>query len=98
MAPRPDSFSKRAQSRPIGGYAPLIAHLARSLDPARVDLRLQTVAQRVTRDARGVRITYRANDREADLHARRAVACVPHGVLAPSLQLRARRRRGPGRL
>lgn len=76
-----DASADGAQSRPIGGYAPLVAHLARSLDPARVDLQRETVATHIAWDARGVRVAARAHGRDRFFHARRAVVCVPHGVL-----------------
>lgn len=77
-----DASAKGAQSRPIGGYAPLVAHLSRALDPARCELRLQTIVTAIERDARGVRVVARARDREHIFRARRAIVCVPHGVLA----------------
>jgi predicted NAD/FAD-dependent oxidoreductase len=77
-----DASADGAQSRPLVGYAPLVAHLARSLDPARVDLRLRAIVTQVARDARGVQIRARSPRGEVSFHARRALVTVPHGVLA----------------
>jgi monoamine oxidase len=78
-----DASADGAQSRVLGGYAPLIAHLARTLDPSRVDLRLETVATRIAWDD-GVRVDVRARGRDASVGARRALVTVPHGVLSAS--------------
>jgi monoamine oxidase len=79
-----DASADGAQSRVLGGYAPLIAHLARTLDPVRVDVRLETVAKRIAWDSDGVRVDVRAHGRDASFTARRALVTVPHGVLAAS--------------
>jgi len=76
-----DASAEGAQSRPLGGYAPLVAHLGRSLDPARVDLQLETVVTRVVREAQSVRVDARAHNRDVAYRARRAIVTVPHGVL-----------------
>jgi monoamine oxidase len=78
-----DASAEGAQSRPLGGYAPLVAHLARSLDPGRVRLRLSTVVSRVVRDARGATAHARGPDgAEIVIDAASAIVTVPHGVLA----------------
>jgi monoamine oxidase len=69
------------QSRPLGGYAPLVAHLARSLDPRRVDVRFGAVATRVALEERGVRVEVRERGREHAFRARVALVTVSHGVL-----------------
>jgi monoamine oxidase len=76
-----DASADGEQSRPVGGYAPLVAHLARALDPARVDLRLRTVVCRVECDAHGVRISAATGGRDQIIAARHALVTVPHGVL-----------------
>jgi monoamine oxidase len=76
-----DASAEGAQSRPLGGYAPLVAHLARSLDPERVDVRFGAVVTRVARHARGVRVEARAHGHDELFLARRALVTVPHGVL-----------------
>jgi monoamine oxidase len=77
-----DASADGAQSRVLGGYAPLIAHLARTLDPVRVDVRLQTIVTRIAWDNRGVRVDATSRGRETTFEARRALLTVPHGVLA----------------
>ncbi len=70
-----------AQSRPLGGYAPLVAHLARTLEPERVELSLATVVTQIRRDATGVQIAARSGQRDIRLHASRVIVTVPLGVL-----------------
>jgi monoamine oxidase len=76
-----DAAAGGAQSRPLGGYAPLVAHLVRTRDPARVHVRYETVATRVARDANGVTVDARARGADVRIRARRAIVTVPIGVL-----------------
>jgi monoamine oxidase len=80
-----DASADGTQSRPAGGYAPVVAHLARSLDAARVALRLQTVVRTIARGRSGITLDASENGRDFSLRARYAIVTVPHGVLlAPS--------------
>jgi monoamine oxidase len=77
-----DASAEGAQSRPLGGYAPLVAHLARCLDPGRVRVHLSTAVTRVARDANGVTVHARGPDGAAiALRAASAIVAVSHGVL-----------------
>ncbi len=76
-----DASGEGAQSRPLGGYAPLVAHLGRSLEAERVDLRLEAVARRVAYGPNGVRVDARVRGKEAAFRARYALVTVAHGVL-----------------
>ena len=71
-----------AQSRPLGGYAPLVKHLARTLDPQRVQLRTAAVVHAVAREADAVAVDVRRRGRAQRLRARRAIVTVSLGVLA----------------
>jgi monoamine oxidase len=75
-----DASADGAQARPIGGYARLVAHLARSLG-SRVDVRANSVAMRVSRDAEGVTVAVRSGSQTHSLRARYAIVTVPVGVL-----------------
>ncbi len=77
-----DASADGAQSRPVGGYAPLVAHLARTLDA--VDIRFGAIVTTVARDRNGVRVDARILGRDVTIRARRAIVTVPHGVLAAS--------------
>jgi monoamine oxidase len=77
-----DASADGAQSRVLGGYAPLVAHLVRALDPVRVDVRLQTIVTRIVWDSRGIRVDASTRGRAATFTARRALVTAPHGVLA----------------
>jgi len=76
-----DASAEGAQSRPAGGYGPLVAHLGRSLDPARVRLVARTVATRVVRDASGVTVHAQGPLGATAFRARRALVTIPAGVL-----------------
>jgi monoamine oxidase len=76
-----DASAEGAQSRPLGGYAPLVAHLARGLDPVLVDVRFGAVATRVAWAADGARVDAIVRGREKSFAARRCLIAVPHGVL-----------------
>lgn len=81
-----DAAAGGAQSRPLGGYRPLVAHLARSLDAEHVSLSLQTVVDRVTCDEHGVSVFARGVRGRLEIRARRALVTVPIGVLQASAQ------------
>ena len=76
-----DAAAGGAQSRPIGGYGPLVAHLVRSFDPERVVVALQTVVERIDYDERGVSILAKGVRGRFEIRARRALVTVPIGVL-----------------
>ena len=77
-----DASAEGGQSRPLGGYGRLVAHLGRSLDAERVDLRLAAVATQVAYGADGVRVRARVRGADSTFRARYALVTVPHGVLA----------------
>ena len=76
-----DASADGSQSRPLGGYGPLVAHLARSLGRDRVTLRCATRARRIVRDPGGVTIDAIERGLPRSFRARRAIVAVPHGVL-----------------
>ncbi len=72
-------------SRPRGGYGALIDYMARALDPALVDLRLDSVVKAVRWRAGGVEIEVEERGMPRLYRARRAIVTLPLGVLqAPS--------------
>jgi monoamine oxidase len=80
-----DASADGSQSRPLGGYGPLVAHLLATLDRSHVVLRFGIVAERIARAASGVSVDARVRDGEAvTLRAKRVVVTVPIGVLQAS--------------
>jgi monoamine oxidase len=75
-----DAAAGGAQSRPIGGYGPLVAHLARSLE-AGASLAMRTVVERISMDEHGVSVFGRGLRGSVTVRARRALVTVPIGVL-----------------
>ncbi len=74
-----------ASSRPRGGYGALIAHMARKLDRAKVELRLESVARVIRWSAAGVEIDVERRGAMRRHRARKAIITLPLGVLqAPS--------------
>lgn len=71
-----------AQSRPLGGYAALVDHLARTLDPQRVQLRTAAVVHDIARQADAVVVGLQRNGGAQRVRARRAIVTVSLGVLA----------------
>jgi monoamine oxidase len=76
-----DASAEGAQSRPLGGYTALAAHLEAALDGEGVELRLGTVVKHVAREKNSVRVVARAGEGEFSFRARHALVTVPHGVL-----------------
>jgi monoamine oxidase len=76
-----DASAEGAQSRPVRGYAPLIAHLARGLDPARCRIRLRSVVRAIRRDGGGVTVEGEDAGGAFAWRARRTIVTVPLGVL-----------------
>jgi hypothetical protein len=79
-----------AQSRPSGGYAPLIAHLRRSLNPDRVDVRYDAVVTTIARNGGAVRISDRIRGHALTVCARRALVTVPKASSPPMRRSTAR--------
>jgi monoamine oxidase len=76
-----DTAAHSAVGRPRGGYATLIGHMARRLDPGRVELRLGC-AVRAVRWGRGrVEVDVELDGRAETHGARAAVITLPLGVL-----------------
>lgn len=67
--------------RPRGGYAALIDHVVRTLDPARVELRLESVVRAVRWSREGVEIEVDRRGVVQRHRARSAVITLPLGVL-----------------
>jgi monoamine oxidase len=76
-----DAAAGGAQSRPLGGYGPLVAHLARSLNPVRVDVHLNTIAAQVAWEPSRVRVTAMSRHAQSAFVGRRVIVSVPHGVV-----------------
>jgi monoamine oxidase len=76
-----DASAQGVQARPAGGYRALVAHLGRSLDPARVRLLARTVVTSVARDASGVTVHADGPLGSTAFRARRVLVTVPAGVL-----------------
>lgn len=76
-----DTAAQSAVGRPRGGYATLIDHMTRALDPTRVELRLGC-AVRAVRWRRGrVEVDVERDGRAETCRARAAVITLPLGVL-----------------
>jgi monoamine oxidase len=73
--------SLAGQYRPLGGYGGLMGHLARSLDPARSRLMLDTAVEAVDWGGEAVRITARGGARPITLSAHRALVTLPVSIL-----------------
>lgn len=69
------------QSRPIGGYAPLLTHLQRALVPNRVQVRLGGRAERVEWGGPLVRVYARSAEGAFTIEAARAVIALPLSML-----------------
>ena len=76
-----DASAESAQSRPLGGYGPLVTHLVRTLHPERSRLLTATVARTVHYGGRGVRIDAATSAGFETYTAQRAIVTLPLGVL-----------------
>ena len=74
--------STRQQSRPIGGYGPLLAALSGSLDPARVQTIVGAVVEAVECEGNPVRVRAHLGSEALDVAARAVIVTLPVGVLA----------------
>lgn len=68
-------------SRPRGGYGALVDHMVRKLDPARVELRLESVVRAVRWSDEGVEIEVERRGEMRRHRARKAIVTLPLGVL-----------------
>jgi len=68
-------------SRPRGGYGALIDYMVRTLDRARVELRLGSVVRAVRWGERGVEIEAEERGTRTTYRVRRAIVTLPLGVL-----------------
>jgi monoamine oxidase len=74
--------SLESQARPLGGYAPLVAHLARALDPGgRSRVMLDTAVETIQWGGALVRVTARQAARSVALSARCAIVTLPVSIL-----------------
>jgi monoamine oxidase len=78
-----------ASSRPRGGYGALIAHMARKLDHAKVELRLESVVRVIRWSAAGVEIDVERRGAMRRHRARKAIITLPLGVLQAPREDRA---------
>ncbi|HTX06788.1 MAG TPA: NAD(P)/FAD-dependent oxidoreductase [Steroidobacteraceae bacterium] len=75
-----------SQSRPAGGYGNLLVALRAALDPARVQVQLQTVVTDIHWSSRSVEVTGRRLGEACRARARKVIVTVPLGVLKLSPQ------------
>jgi monoamine oxidase len=68
-------------SRPIGGYGPLLAHVAAVLDRSRVRFALQTIVEEIRWEPGHVSIVARRLNERQTIEARAVIVTVPVGVL-----------------
>lgn len=78
-----------SQARPSGGYAPLVAHLVRSLDEEHVHLRLSATVTSLAWGTRGVDVSAVVRGATHTFRARRAIVTVPVSVLQLSVESQA---------
>ena len=76
-----DATVESRTSRPQGGYATLIEHMVRMLDPARVELRLESTVRAVRWSATGVELDVEQRGTLQLRRARRLIITLPLGVL-----------------
>ncbi|MGH7662002.1 MAG: flavin monoamine oxidase family protein, partial [Vulcanimicrobiaceae bacterium] len=84
------------QSRPLGGYAPLIRALRASINPEHVDVRLHSLVEAIAWKRGKVRISGRRLGEKFEIEAKRAIVALPLGTLAdvrfvPALDSRKKR-------
>lgn len=73
--------SLRGQSRPLGGYAPLMTYLAQSLDAARSRLVLGTVVEAIEWGGEGIRVAARGASGVLTASARWGIVTLPVSIL-----------------
>jgi monoamine oxidase len=69
-------------TRPLGGYGPLVDALVRSIDPARVDIRLQSIVEEITWKPGAVVVSGQMHGERFSLEARGALVTVPVTLLS----------------
>jgi len=74
-------FGAGSESRPLGGYAPLLRTLCGLLDPERVRLLYNTSVRRIAWRRGTVTITAEERGESSEVRARAAIVTVPIGVL-----------------
>jgi len=67
----------KGSTRPLGGYGPLVDALVRSLDPARIEIRLQTVVEEIAWNPGEVVVSGSAHGERFAIEARGAILTVP---------------------
>ena len=79
-------------SRPLGGYGPLLDTLVRSLDPARVDIRLQSIVEEIAWKPEAVVVSGRRHGERFSIEgSRRDRDGADHDAFEDSLLADARR-------
>jgi monoamine oxidase len=84
------------QSRPFGGYAPLLRALGASLDPKHVDIRLDSFVEGIAWKRGTVRVSGRRHGEKFEIEGKRAIVTLPLGTLSdvrfsPALDARKKR-------
>jgi monoamine oxidase len=69
-------------TRPLGGYGPLVDALVRAIDPARVDIRMQSVVEEIAWKPGAVVVSGRTHGERFSLEARGAIVTVPITLLS----------------
>lgn len=71
-----------ASSRPLGGYGPLLDTLVRSLDPARGDIRLQSIVEEIAWKPEAVVVSGRRDGERFSIEGSAAIVTVPIKMLS----------------
>ncbi len=69
-------------TRPLGGYGPLIDTLVRSFDPARVDIRLQSIVEEIAWKPGAVVVSGRTHGERFSIEGSAAIVTVPIKMLS----------------
>ena len=91
-----DDATAASHYRPLGGYGALLAWLARSLDPAAVAVRLETIVRTVRWKRGAVEVEGTSAGRPFTAAAARAIVTLPLGVLQLSRDAPGAVRFAPG--
>jgi monoamine oxidase len=73
--------SLRGQSRPLGGYAPLMSHLAQSLDARRSRLVLGTAVETIEWGGEGIKVVARGASGPVTARTRWGIVTLPASIL-----------------
>ncbi|HUY42072.1 MAG TPA: NAD(P)/FAD-dependent oxidoreductase [Candidatus Dormibacteraeota bacterium] len=76
-----DAGAGSAESRPVGGYGPVVEHLVRSLDAGFVESLFGAVVESIAWKRGAVRVCATHEEEKIEVEARAAVVTLPLGVL-----------------